>query len=474
MVTACRGRCPAGCFFSCKVWRAQSSAREHLGNTELRPRWKGFSAASAESPGLPAGGGLEFISQLLNNQSGAQNANSNAVNAASNNAQLALQALGNAGTLGGTMQSQAQQSAQAQAQAAQQIAEYNSQLGTQTNLANTAATNNANQYNLTNAQNVGNQNTGLANYQTQYNAQIPETLYQNQLGKANALSNVYGQQANLAEQQAAQQSAFTGNLIGAGATMGGSYLAGQAMGNGLKALSAGNNSGIQAGNDQSMYPGYTENANNIAAENGFLTEYKGGEIPKMANGGVMRYQPPQQGPNSVGGSGKINLTDILALLSATGLGGLWLNQKFGPGSNPTDLNKEVGNTLGNAALSQSDPNPNPQMLADGGFCYFNGGKVSHDHAICMKAGGHVPGTPKVGGAVNTFANDTVKGLLAPGEIVLPRSVTQAPNAPVKAAQFVNQVKNPAPASGSFQDVLSHLANHGMEMHIRPSKMTTRI
>lgn len=64
-----------------------------------------------------------------------------------------------------------------------------------------------------------------------------------------------------------------------------------------------------------------------------------------------------------------------------------------------------------------------------------GGNVGHK----LKKGGHVPGTPKVKGAVNDYANDTVDAKLSPGEIVLPRSVTKSAD-PIKAsAAFVANV-----------------------------------
>lgn len=49
-------------------------------------------------------------------------------------------------------------------------------------------------------------------------------------------------------------------------------------------------------------------------------------------------------------------------------------------------------------------------------------------------GGPVPGKAKVSG--NSSKNDVVHAMLSPGEIVLPRSVTQAKNAPEAAAKFV--------------------------------------
>jgi len=59
-------------------------------------------------------------------------------------------------------------------------------------------------------------------------------------------------------------------------------------------------------------------------------------------------------------------------------------------------------------------------FAKGGYaCYADGG-VAHDHAICMKLGGHVGGEAKVEGDSET--NDTVPAMLSPGELVIPRSV----------------------------------------------------
>ena len=57
----------------------------------------------------------------------------------------------------------------------------------------------------------------------------------------------------------------------------------------------------------------------------------------------------------------------------------------------------------------------------------------------MKLGEKIPGKPKVGGAKNSYANDFVRKNLDEGGIVLPRSVTQAPDASTKAAHFVAAV-----------------------------------
>ena len=59
----------------------------------------------------------------------------------------------------------------------------------------------------------------------------------------------------------------------------------------------------------------------------------------------------------------------------------------------------------------------------------------------MKAGKTVPGKAAVGGAINSYTNDTVPARLKPGSIVLPRSVTQSANPDGKAKQFVEALKS---------------------------------
>jgi len=55
------------------------------------------------------------------------------------------------------------------------------------------------------------------------------------------------------------------------------------------------------------------------------------------------------------------------------------------------------------------------------------------------AGEKIPGKPKVGGAKNSYANDTVPKSLNEGDIILPRSVTQAKNPHWAAHKFVSAI-----------------------------------
>lgn len=54
----------------------------------------------------------------------------------------------------------------------------------------------------------------------------------------------------------------------------------------------------------------------------------------------------------------------------------------------------------------------------------------------MAVGETIPGAPKVKGAKDSYANDTVPAMLEEGGIVIPRSVTQSKNPEKKAIEFV--------------------------------------
>lgn len=66
-------------------------------------------------------------------------------------------------------------------------------------------------------------------------------------------------------------------------------------------------------------------------------------------------------------------------------------------------------------------------------------EVAEGKKSAAAAGEKIPGKPKVGGAKDSYANDTVPKTLESGGIVLPRSVTQAADAPEKAAAFVRAI-----------------------------------
>jgi hypothetical protein len=136
-----------------------------------------------------------------------------------------------------------------------------------------------------------------------------------------------------------------------------------------------------------------------------------------------------------------------------------------PGANR--LNKGVtalGQSLANLG-KQSAPTPEPQAVAGGpsdqggpqsdaimaarggkvpalvspGEVYLDPKKVSEvkKGSNPMQIGEKIPGKPKVGGAKNSYANDTVRKNLDEGGIVIPRSVTKGPNPNWNAMKFVH-------------------------------------
>ncbi len=109
----------------------------------------------------------------------------------------------------------------------------------------------------------------------------------------------------------------------------------------------------------------------------------------------------------------------------------------------------VAGSVGGALVA-----PFTSMLSGGG----GGGAAaapSNGATGMFAEGGEIPGNADVPG--NSLKNDTVPAMVSPGEIILPRSVALSPDAPDKAAEFVQAImKRQAPQAGGFGQVL---ANH---------------
>ncbi len=73
-------------------------------------------------------------------------------------------------------------------------------------------------------------------------------------------------------------------------------------------------------------------------------------------------------------------------------------------------------------------------------------------AMMASEGAVVPGKAKVKG--DSENNDIVPALLSPGEVVLPRSVTQAPDAEKKAAEFMKHIQGKKGKSEGYEKVAS--------------------
>lgn len=126
-----------------------------------------------------------------------------------------------------------------------------------------------------------------------------------------------------------------------------------------------------------------------------------------------------------------------ALLGAAGtIGGAAIGGPVGAAIGGTLAKSAAPGQSGPAAGTTAPLKPTMTGYSKGGYtCYADGG-VAHDHAICMKLGGHIAGNAAVEG--DSEANDTVPAMLSPGELVIPRSVPKdgphmeefARNAPV--------------------------------------------
>lgn len=81
--------------------------------------------------------------------------------------------------------------------------------------------------------------------------------------------------------------------------------------------------------------------------------------------------------------------------------------------------------------------PEASSEPSGGFSGYSAEQQSAFEKLAH--GAEVSGRAKFNG--DTRANDTVPAMLSPGEIVLPRSVAQSPDAPDKAKRFVEAIKS---------------------------------
>ena len=218
---------------------------------------------------------------------------------------------------------------------------------------------------------------------------------QQQLAAQSSLGSVYGQMGNqnLQNQQINTQAVTAGNQANAAAS----------------AQNAAANQGTASG-----FLGSTGSAGMKLA--GFA---HGGMIPMYADGG----QAPA--PASTGMSFDTGASNKIAqmLMAQAGVPVYASGVNFG--NHPA------------AAAPAPKPTAPPQQiwLAPSQF----GARPAAPQQMPMFAqGAIVPGTANKAG--NSYANDTVPAMLSPGEVVLPRSVTESDDAPELAKEFVQHIK----------------------------------
>jgi hypothetical protein len=148
------------------------------------------------------GSGAELAAQLSNAQNSAQMLANNSNQVAQNAQQNALQAISQAGTLGGQMQGQQFGQQSAIAQARDYINQFNLQNAQNVGNTNVGLANQANQFNLMKNQNLANMNAQLLNQQQEHNKQLSQQQFNNQVALAGGRSGQYQGVAQAQQQQA--------------------------------------------------------------------------------------------------------------------------------------------------------------------------------------------------------------------------------------------------------------------------------
>ena len=148
------------------------------------------------------GSGAQLAAQLSNSQGSAQQLANNANQVAQNAQQNALQAIAQAGTLGGQIQGQQFGEQSDIAKARDYINQFNLQNAQNVGNTNVGLANQANQFNLMKNQNLMNMNTQQANQQQQYNKQLLQQQFNNQAALAAGRAGQYQGVAQNQQQQA--------------------------------------------------------------------------------------------------------------------------------------------------------------------------------------------------------------------------------------------------------------------------------
>lgn len=122
--------------------------------------------------------------------------------------------------------------------------------------------------------------------------------------------------------------------------------------------------------------------------------------------------------------------------------------------NATRVQNVLGTNQVNAGVARDNAQFEGAVL--GGLA---GGAGAAMGKAAMKAeGGEIPGRPETSG--DSYRNDTVPILASPGEIVVPRSIAQAPDAPDRTADFVRALKEKksgsADSGAGYGKALAHM------------------
>ena len=332
---------------------------------------------------------------------------------------------------------QAQQGLQNQSNVYNQLANVAAGQGpnpAQAMLSNATGANVANQAALMASQRGSNANAGLMARQA---AQQGAGIQQQAAGQGAALQaqqslNALSGMGAMANQQAQQQQAATAGMTEA-------QLASQQ--NLLNSIAQQNNAAV----------GMQSNINNANANlaggvmgqqgnilGGLMTGAgigmmmaQGGQVDPTIGQGLLEVQPlkpigSEQASKGAEKLGKATGSYIKDYFSSPGVSGSPMS-----GGGPGMMRPVAGFASGGqvpALLSPGEKYLPPQAV-----------KQVANGANPMQVGKTIPGKPKVGGAKDSYANDTVKATLQEGGIVLPRSVTKSSKPDRNAEAFVKAI-----------------------------------
>ena len=300
------------------------------------------------------------------------------------------------------------------------------------------AANTANQAALMAGQRGSSQNAGLIarqasmqGAQNQQNAagQAATLAAQQQISARQQLA---AQQAQMVNQQQTGQQQYTGNVLGQINNQNNANIGMQSNINSANAGLAGQQMGAQ---NQML---------------GNITGALGAGLGLGGGGGAQQAQNNQwasemdAGLEPMAQGGQVNNLPTSYNMMASG--GMPQQAQAGPQSR---LGRHLAGLQQTLPIPQSMPTSMP-MMAEGGKVpvLLSPGEIKlspkeanrvAQGANPMAEGKKVPGKPKVGGAKNDYANDTVKDDVEAGTIILPRSVTQSKNPHWEAHKFVSAI-----------------------------------
>jgi hypothetical protein len=268
-----------------------------------------------------------------------------------------------------------------------------------------------------------NQLGGIAGQQVGQQAGALQNLNQ---GIQSEQSQLLGAQQGYNNAQVGSQSSVNSANSGVANTVAGQQ--GKLLGGALQGI--GGALGLAGGGEVPRYA-FGVDVPQITAGGAQPTSRVGGFLSGWAGGNQSQQAAPQiAGSSSKNGEG----TDIFQGGAAIGSGiGKGLKAMFGSNPNPSkaDMDEFADASVPDAPSGSTGVAGLGSVATD---AFAMGGKIKN-----MKKGGHVPGKAKVKG--DSYTNDTVDAKLSPGEIVLPRTIAQHPNAAKAAAAFVAALKS---------------------------------